>query len=207
VIDPFVNICYQVRFGLAARVIRRGLALPVLLLLLFSSTVLPAHAASVTICQEAEDGYLGWVWSVEGGDTTASNETYIVEYGYDSYEGPPDTDGQVSYSFSLPESGSYVLWGRVWATYDTDDSLWVQIDDGPWINWDNMVPANGYWRWDAVHNSDASDTTVVFDLDAGEHTLTFGYREDTTYLDKWLLTNVSGTPTGMGCYVRPTPRR
>jgi hypothetical protein len=53
------------------------------------------------------------------------------------------------------------------------------------------------WHWSDVR--DASNSTVLYSLSAGVHTLTFAYREDGAKLDRVVLTDdLAFVPTGSG---------
>ena len=71
---------------------------------------------------------------------------------------------------------------------DKEDSCWVRVDGGTWVQWNNISLGTA-WHWDDVHDATASNTPVTFDLSAGTHTVTFAYQEDGTQLDRILVTN------------------
>jgi hypothetical protein len=72
-----------------------------------------------------------------------------------------------------------------------DDSFWVRIDNGAWINW--KLPLGSSWHWDVVHDVSAPTTPSLFVLPAESlHTLCVAYREDGAKLDLLMLTNEAG---------------
>jgi Glycosyl hydrolases family 28 len=131
-------------------------------------------------------------------DANASGGRYVtVAAGNNSKTSPP-SDGHVTVNFSVSTAGIYKVWARVIAPTVEDDSFWVRMDGGSWIKW-NEVSLGSSWRWDEVHNSDAGDTVVTFNLAAGSHTLTIAYREDGARLDRLLITNdTTFIPGGVG---------
>src|SRR5262245_7200848 len=65
----------------------------------------------------------------------ASGSRYIqVAPGNNSPSAAPAT-GQATYAFTLSAAGTYRVWGRTIAPANTDDSFWVRMDAGSWINW------------------------------------------------------------------------
>jgi hypothetical protein len=128
---------------------------------------------------EAENGSIGTPMRIAA-DNDASGGDYIyVPNGAGS-------QGYAQYTFSVPESGSYVVWGRVLATNDNDDSFFVSIDGGTPSLWDTQ--RSNYWLWDRVSMRGGADP-VVYYLNSGEHTILIEQREDGTKLDKILITN------------------
>src|SRR6185436_12342680 len=109
-------------------------------------------------------------------DASASGGKSIWNATTSSNLNPP-TDGHVTYPFSVGSAGTWKLWGRflVGPAQDSDDSLWVRID-------------NTAYAWDAVHNTASSDALVTYDLATGNHTLEIAYRENGLKIDRFLLT-------------------
>ncbi len=146
---------------------------------------------------EAESGTLGSpLQNLSNG--SASNGRFIqVAAGNNSTNAAP-SNGNAVYSFSVANSGSYKIWGRTIAPTGSDDSFWVQVDGGVWYKW-NGIPLTTAWAWDDVHNNDAGNVTLTWNLVAGSHTLRVAYREDGTQLDRILITNeASFVPSGVG---------
>ncbi|MCB9747816.1 MAG: fibronectin type III domain-containing protein [Candidatus Omnitrophica bacterium] len=101
-----------------------------------------------------------------------------------------------TYSFQVPSTGNYVVWGRCLNTFEDDDSFYIQMDSGTIHTWD-IAQVGGY-HWDQVSSRGGADP-VVFNLSAGTHTLKVYVRETGTKLDRILLTNdLTFTPTGLG---------
>jgi PKD repeat protein len=147
----------------------------------------PPPPEPVRLFLEAESGVLTAPMQ-NLADAAASGGRYVtVAAGNNSKTAPP-SNGHAALSFSVPTAGNYRVWGRVIAANDGDDSFWVRMDGGPWINW-NEIALGTSWHWVRVHDSGAGNAVVTFPLSVGAHTLTFAYREDGTRLDRVLVTN------------------
>ena len=141
------------------------------------------------VWQEAECGTVGSLWNIDS-DGTASNDNYItIQPGNNSTENAPSNDdGLVNFTFNLSESGNYTLWARVIAPSANDDSFWLSMDNGEWFMWNNITSSSS-WTWASSQS---------YSLNSGAHSLTIGYREDGTKLDKLYITNSFDAPVGMG---------
>jgi len=146
---------------------------------------------------EAECAIVGSNWEINE-DNNASNDKYInTPAGTELISGASaDTSDQLIINFITEEPGAYKVWARVITPSANDDSYWVQVDTGSWANW-NSIPASNNWHWDDVHNG-GPENPVVYNLEAGEHTLRICYREDGALLDKIYITNTGTTPVGIG---------
>jgi len=136
----------------------------------------------VNIWLEAEDGYVEGPMAL-GSDENASAGEYIWVPNGGGF------GGEAEYTFEVPETGDYVIWGRVLAINGVDDSFFVSVDDGDLALWDTRIGET--WLWDQVNNRGGPDP-VVYYLEAGEHVLTIGQREDGTKIDRILITNDLG---------------
>ena len=144
-------------------------------------------AASVWL--EAECGSLGSLWNTPS-DGAASEGRYLaIQSGNNStISAPTNSAGYANFSFSVSQSGTYSVFARVLCPTGDDDSWWVRMDGGSWVNWNNIAATS--WTWAQFPNT--------FSLSAGSHTLTFAYREDGAQLDKINITTSTSTPTGAG---------
>ncbi|MBN2007766.1 endo-1,4-beta-xylanase [candidate division KSB1 bacterium] len=147
---------------------------------------------------EAECGTVGSLWNTPS-DGNASNGEYVtIQSGNNSTgSAPTSATGQISFPFSVSESGTYKVWGRVITPTANDDSYWIRMDGGSWVMW-NSIPAGSSWHWDDVHDSNNGSAVMTYNLSIGSHTLYVGYREDGTQLDKIYITNSGDTPVSMG---------
>jgi len=119
------------------------------------------------------------------GNSSASQGRYIEApngTGYKHY----NTSSMATYTFDVEVEGEYIVWGRVIAPSGTDDSFWVQVDDGKNHLWDTK--RTSYWQWDQVDNRGETKSSKFF-LTKGQHTLKVKVREDGTRLDKLIVTN------------------
>jgi hypothetical protein len=153
-----------------------------------------ARPGMVYLWQEAEDGSVTAPLVVRD-DARASNGRYLAVADGMNAKKTVAAGGHASLHFDLPVGGRFHIWGRVIAPSSGDDSFWVRLDGGPWLNWNDIAQGNS-WHWDQVRN-DAAVGPPTFDLSAGPHTLTIAYREDGARLDRLLITDDLGfTPAG-----------
>jgi (4-O-methyl)-D-glucuronate---lignin esterase len=163
-----------------------------------TSTTAPTGAGSTAsnLCStgasvwlEAECGSLGSLWNTPS-DGAASEGRYLtIQSGSNSASSAPtNSAGYANFSFSVGQSGTYRVFARVLTPTANDDSWWVRMDGGSWVNWNNIAATS--WTWAQFPNT--------FSLSAGSHTLTFAYREDGAQLDKINITTSTTAPTGAG---------
>jgi glucose/arabinose dehydrogenase len=148
--------------------------------------IAPASYAS-ELWLEAESGVRTAPMTVAS-DTAASGGQYVHVPNAKTVVTDPTTQpgGQVTYTVTLPTTGTYVIWGRVRAGGGGDDSFWVSIDGGPFALWE--IPVASAWVWDEVNNRGVADP-VLFSLTAGTHTVVVKQREDGAQLDRLLITS------------------
>ena len=72
--------------------------------------------------------------------------------------------------FNINSAGEYALGGSTYSTLGTNDSFYVQIDNGPLILWEITGNWGGYWFYQPV-TSGATSGMLRFDLAAGSHSL------------------------------------
>ena len=144
---------------------------------------------------EAEDAHTIVKQLEVANDEDASKGKYIY---VPNEAGDQYTPGPIMavYTVNISHPGEYVLWGRVSAPDQSDNSFFVQVDDGLNNLWE-VKPGN-YWHWDEVNNRDVADP-VKFTLAKGVHKIKVKLREDGTKLDIMLLTNnINVTPSDKG---------
>jgi len=148
---------------------------------------------SVIVQLEAEAGTLYSPMAV-GTDTTTPTLQYVwVPDSNGNILDPLQNGGYVRYSFAVPKADGYVIWGRVSPSETGTGSFFIGVDvhgPAPYLVWDvTPMPTSRTppppWAWDEA----ASDTTPVFFLVAGNHTLTIRQRESGSKLDKLVITN------------------
>ncbi|MBN1925001.1 MAG: T9SS type A sorting domain-containing protein, partial [Prolixibacteraceae bacterium] len=152
---------------------------------------------SAEIWLEAECTKVGSNWNQLYSSSCSNSKYLTVKTGIQSTSGAStNTNDHLIYSFYLPYSGNYKIWGRVLAPSADDDSYWIKVDNGSWINWNSIVGGSD-WQWDDVHNQ-SNDNPMVYALDSGYHTLSVCFREDGAAIDKFYITNNGTVPAGMG---------
>ena len=132
---------------------------------------------------EAEDAVFMTPTFVVLGNATASNSEYITPLN-----GAGNFRGEAGYRFQIQKAGIYKVIGRVLALSEESDSFYVRMDYGRRYFWD--LPAGSEWTWVPVA-SGWRDDEVNFELEAGEHTLRIGNREEGTMLDILVISRVS----------------
>lgn len=149
----------------------------------------PPPSVVENIVMEAEDSASIIAPMEIGSDSLASGGSFIsVPTGALKNDTPDSTTmGIASALFDVTQGGTYTIFGRVFTTIEDDDSFWVRIDTGAWIQWNNLP--KGAWTWDDVHDTVQLDQTVTFELSPGQHTLTVMYREAGGRLDQLVVTN------------------
>ncbi len=96
------------------------------------------------------------------------------------------TGGLAQLQISVPRADTYMVWGRVSAPSDADNSFSIGLLGEPRTAW-SMPSASG-WAWD---RADVAGQPVLLPLD-GFDVLEIAEREDGTKLDKLVLTNDPG---------------
>lgn len=105
-------------------------------------------------------------------------------------ETPDDAEGQghCVWTFEVAEAGEYVIWARVRAAGEVtgqSDSFFVQVNDGPRIDW--HMPSRRDWTWGKVARG-VPQEPVSFELEPGTHTLRFSTRETGAQLERVVIT-------------------
>ena len=101
--------------------------------------------------------------------------------------------GEVTWQVSITTPGNYYLWGRSRAAGEQlsgSDSFYVQVDNGGTVDWhftyDKYYPEK--WRWFRITDG-AEKNEVVYNLDAGIHTIRVTTREAGAQLSRMVLTD------------------
>ncbi|MBN2698839.1 MAG: family 43 glycosylhydrolase [Bacteroidales bacterium] len=139
---------------------------------------------------EAECGTTGSLWDIVTDSNASHNEYVTIRPGNNSLDtAPADTSGLLSFTFDITAGGTYTIFVRVICPTANDDSFWFRMDDGTYYLWNN-IPGSSAWKW--------TDFPSTYNLSAGSHTLTIGYREDGARLDKLWITNAGNAPVDEG---------
>jgi hypothetical protein len=130
---------------------------------------------------------------------------YIYQPTYTSPETNPADGGIALYSFSITNSGSYVIQALVNAPSASESSFWVNIDSipvDPTDIWNCVVTTNGFQQelvtWQG-NGTVASPQFVpeVWSLGVGTHSLYFVGREADTELESFSILKVPTAPSGL----------
>jgi PKD repeat protein len=163
---------------------------------------LDAPEPDVNIWLEAEQGMLHSLMA-SGFDNEASDGQYIwASDGQDATADSSPDDSLVQYTFTVPRTDTYVVWGRVSsdaastsafvvaveepATASTQSAAVYTLEWTPLSDGETADAAHGQtWVWDQV----ASHAMPVFFLEAGEYMLTIKQWGSGTKMDQILITN------------------
>lgn len=149
----------------------------------------PSPAAGIWL--EGECGAVGNNWRTIS-DAAASGGSYVVVPNLNSYSVPSDVPAnQVRFSFSVNQAGAYHLFARLRAPNSNDDSFWIRVNGGNWVQWWENISLGNSFNWNTVTGS-------PFSLNQGANTIDIAYRENGAQLDKLHLNQSGEAPTGMG---------
>ena len=142
---------------------------------------------------EAECAQLGSDWSFASDDITASNGSYAVSLINESINAAPADVPSNRVRFVLEEarSGRYHIFGRVRADNTSDNSFWIRVNDGEWLQWSRNIRVDGTFHWAELVNS-------PFRLTQGFNTIDIAVRENGTRLDKLHIDFDNSLPTDEG---------
>ncbi|NJO01496.1 MAG: T9SS type A sorting domain-containing protein [Bacteroidia bacterium] len=160
----------------------------------FVLTVTEPSAQPTVFWLEAECAEVGSNWKVLN-DASASGGSYVVVDLLNAYGSAP-TDvpaNRVRFVVNLTnaQAGAYYLSARIKAPTSNDDSFWVRVNGGNWIQWIQGIKTGNSFQWNSVPNS-------PFTLVSGTNTIDFAYREDGAQLDKIYVAQASQMPNGIG---------
>ncbi len=122
--------------------------------------------------------------------SSASGGKYIqAPNGSGSCYNAPPSYSSVKYNFDVDQSGKYELSARVLAGNSSDNSLWVRVNGGSWIQWHMDVTSD--WTWQSVTDG-WEQYARTFQFEAGkQNTLEIKVREDGTKIDKWMVSKLA----------------
>ena len=155
--------------------------------LLAHVVVVKEHNDKVFLWIEAEAGNINKPMMMHDAGEASGGQYIEVRGGNNNINNAPD-DGQAIYKFIVENAGEYKIWGRVKIDMDDEDAFWLKMDDQNWTIWQD-IEVGCRWHWDEVHNYRKNKEVMIYDLDAGMHTLVLAYGMDQARLDKLLLTN------------------
>ncbi|MBL7113466.1 MAG: PKD domain-containing protein [Bacteroidales bacterium] len=173
------------------------LAILVLNQLSAQTVIVKEQNSQVQLWIEAEAGSIHTPMMVHDTEAASGGQYIEVRGGNNNIKNAP-SDGHTIYQFSVEKAGTYKIWGRVNINMHDEDAFWVKMDDENWVKWKG-IEVGCKWHWDEVHDNLRNNQVVIYDLEAGMHTLVLTYGMDQTRLDKWLVTNdLEYNPTEAG---------
>ncbi|MCZ7545787.1 MAG: pre-peptidase C-terminal domain-containing protein [Anaerolineae bacterium] len=162
---------------------------------------------------EAEHANIEGTMMQVGYDDTYSGCSYVASI---DQRGEYDGQGWIEFEFDAPITGDYVVWARALGTDSSGDSFYVSLDRGYEYNFSLFQRLPDTPRWYRVRHSNAEDDTyssmnpVVFNMNAGRHTLRFRTREDGSMLDAIVVALNGGYTPSEEVYcsdvMTPTPQ-
>ncbi len=106
---------------------------------------------------------------------------------------------ELRYTVNMSQAGRYFLFMRLDAPDPSSNSVWVRVDDQPWMKFwrettgEQLLTSGFEWR---EVNHDGVPGSL--DLSAGFHSIRVANREPGTRIDKLLLASNDGSPSGHG---------
>ena len=149
------------------------------------------YEAAVDFMFEAED--FEWKdspWQVYHSSSASGGKFIKAPNGTGSHYNSPPHGKKVMYRFNVDQAGNYEVSGLVKARNGSDNSVWIRIDDSPWIQW--HMDTNYGFTWQNVTDGWHQEATG-FNLTAGEHTMELKVREDGTKIDKFMFSKLAST--------------
>lgn len=152
----------------------------------FAFTTPPPPGSAFELYLEAEAATLT-APMVSVNDTNASGGRYTTS--------PVGNQGTDVWSFTVPQAGTYYVWGRVLAPDSGRDSFFVLANGGAEDVYDAAENRwSTLWQWTRVNGRGGSSTPNAipirpFDLPAGANTLSFRVRDANSSVDRIYITN------------------
>ncbi|MEL6274507.1 MAG: T9SS type A sorting domain-containing protein, partial [Bacteroidota bacterium] len=152
---------------------------------------------------EAECAIIGMNWRVQ--DTLPASQNALVksDLTFSFPDGAPVVeDYYIRFPVHVAEEGGYAIFARVAVMDSTSDALWVRVNNGSWMNWNQInypYNTNGL-QWQQVGNwmGGEQSVPVAFSLQAGQNTIDFSYHEPGVQLDKILVSPLPIMPEAFG---------
>ncbi len=197
-LSPTMQLSFEVYEMASGQVITEA-AIDGILVIDSQDPIEPPSQDTLAFYLEAECAVLGDAWELQRRDD-ASNALYaVLPWQGITLRTPPTEDSTLlRFSFDIATAGEYEIYTRTQANNIWHNSFWVRADEGTWIDYEN-IPETSSFEWNAIHDSAAEDEKVIFNFEAGAHTLDFGLQEDGTRLDKLFIVSANTIePEGLG---------
>ena len=127
-------------------------------------------------------------------DGAASGGKYLQTVNNITNAAPADSANMLTARFTASKADTYYIYARVNCPTWDDDSYWIGVD-APMNNFANGLQTGGSWDWKELYSGF---------LQAGQHRLDIGGREDGACIDKLCFTTNPEPPTGIGGTSTPT---
>ena len=101
---------------------------------------------------------------------------------------------QARYNVTIPNAGTYVIWGRIHSPDVLHNTFWIRVDSGIWYLW--RISTGDVWYWNAFHDDADYGHKLAFDLSAGAHQLLIANAGDGVGLDRLYFTSNGDMPPG-----------
>jgi len=112
---------------------------------------------------------------------------------------PGALPGKVSWVFEAPRDDTYYVNLRAKWCDDCGNSVWVRMDDSPWLNLEDengMISLKNYkWAWHQLFQVQIGQPKG-YQLKKGPHTLWMSTREDSLKVHQWVVTTDANPPIG-----------
>ena len=142
-----------------------------------------------TFIGESEDGTYSKNVSNIVSDEKASGGLVWISTSKRKLENSEQGDTELAYKFYVSQEGSYKLWVRYNTKYAEKKDAYISIDGDGWTQVGD-AEVTGEYKW---------KSPITADLAEGWHTIEVKHRNDSWFIDKFLLTNhLEYTPVGMG---------
>ena len=138
---------------------------------------------------EAECGEVGSDWTLQA-DETAAGDYYAFPVRSSSGAPSDAASNRIRFTFSSPNAGDMKLFARISAASASNDSYYVRVNGGNWMEWFTDIQANGSFNWNLFAKR--------LPIKVGTNVVDFAYREEDTRLDKIFITSTTQTPSGLG---------
>lgn len=137
---------------------------------------------------EAECGEVGSDWTLQA-DSKAAGDYYA--FPVRSSSSPSDASAnRIRFRFDSPNAGDMKLFARVFSATLDNDSYFVRINGGSWMEWSSGMQAYGSFSWNLLPQR--------LPVKVGSNVVDIALREADTRLDKIFITSTAQTPTGFG---------
>lgn len=149
---------------------------------------------------EAEAGELSGGFTVET-DAAASGGQYLQAPLGVTVRDDVEGAAHARYTFSVPQDGDYLIWGRIYSPDIYTNRFHFQVDGGALYLW--RITVGDIWFWDDFHDNANYNEPLHFQLSAGTHELVVSNVAGGARLDRLYITANGDEPPGNNTKCRP----